>query len=288
MLKEGVSQKEIKARLDRMHRQNAFSKSSIQRWYSSFRSRCIQKQNLPKSGTPTKRTPAKIQAVCASVNTNKRFTIRQIAQDVQLSFSCTCRILKENLKLTKRPAKWVPHLLTAAERCHHVNMSQQSWQFLRQRGNPIDTEIAQDESWFHSWDPEPNNKTKEWLAAGEEHPKKVQIECTVRKAMLIVFLDKDGVVHKEFIPDGYGIGAELYLKVLERFMTSLRHRRPHLTTRQGLTQWAFLQDGAPAHHAHDTLAFLRQHHVQILPHPGYSPDLNPLDYWFFNRIKAKV
>ncbi len=31
--------------------------------------------------------------------------------------------------------------------------------------------------------------------------------------------------------------------------------------------------------------FLRSHSINTLPHPGYSPDLNLCDYWFFNHVK---
>ncbi len=123
MMKEGLSQKDMKAKLDRIHGVNALSKSSIQRWHSQFWSRCIQKDNLPKSGAPTKWTAAKIQAVHTSMTNNRRSTIRQLAEDVQLSFGCTQWILKENLKLIKCPAKWVPHLLITDELTCHVSHS---------------------------------------------------------------------------------------------------------------------------------------------------------------------
>ncbi len=288
MLKEGASQAQIKQRLDRIHGNNAFSKSSVQRWCSHFWSGRIQKQNLPKTGAPKKWTAAKIAQVRQIVQTHRCSTLRQISTDVQLSYGCTRRLLKEDLHMRKAPAKWVPHLLTAPERLRRVNLSCASLTLLRRRPNPINCVIAQDESWFFCWDPQAKNMTREWIVPGERRPEKVRIERTVQKVMLVAFIDKSGVVYREFVPRGLGIGAELYLAILQRFMRALRRKRQRLATQNGRTSWVFLQDGAPAHRARDVVRFLRDESVQILPHPGYSPDLNPLDYWFFNRIKAKV
>ncbi len=52
--------------------------------------------------------------------------------------------------------------------------------------------------------------------------------------------------------------------------------------------WVLLHDGAPAHRSLLVHNLLTHHNVQVLPHPGYSLDLNPMDYWFFNKVKSKV
>ncbi len=104
--------------------------------------------------------------------------------------------------------------------------------------------------------------------------------------MLVVFFDKDGIIHHEFIPNGRGIGKVLYQEILVRFREALCRRRPHLW--HDPDGWALLQDGAPAHTADATLHFLQYHSIQLLPHPLYSLDLNPCDYWIFNRIKSPL
>lgn len=146
--------------------------------------------------------------------------------------------------MKKAPAKWVPHLLTDAEKQHRVQMSRDSLQMLCHRIDPIDTVIAQDESWFHCWDLEPKFATREWIVPRDLWPEKVRIERTVQKVMLVAFLDKDGVMHKEFVPDGRGIRAELYLQILQRFLVSLRRRRPQLA--MGSDTTTFLNSRTPS------------------------------------------
>src|SRR5690606_21825087 len=41
----------------------------------------------------------------------------------------------------------------------------------------------------------------------------------------------------------------------------------------------FMQDGAPCHSAKSTIAYLREHHINLLKdHPPSSPDLNPIEH----------
>lgn len=40
----------------------------------------------------------------------------------------------------------------------------------------------------------------------------------------------------------------------------------------------FMQDNAPSHSARITQAYIREHHLEILPHPSNSPDLNPIEH----------
>ena len=45
---------------------------------------------------------------------------------------------------------------------------------------------------------------------------------------------------------------------------------------------------APAHTALATKAFLDENGLKTLPHPPYSPDLSPCDFWLFPILKEKL
>jgi [histone H3]-lysine36 N-dimethyltransferase SETMAR len=47
-------------------------------------------------------------------------------------------------------------------------------------------------------------------------------------------------------------------------------------------------DNARPHVALETKTFLEAKKVKTLPHPPYSPDLAPCDFWLFKTIKAQL
>ncbi len=285
MIKEGTPVREVIARMQNLHGNNCLSVSSIRRWCAWFQSGQDRIQNLPKTGAPKKRNAKKVAEIRALVTQDRRSSIREISRQVGLSFGCVQKSLHKDLQLKKRSARWIPHLLTPDQKVRRVAQARAALQQIRSRTRPIDRVVAQDESWMFTWDPAKKEATKEWLRADEPRPVKPRIERSTVKTMLVGFIDRQGVIHREFVPDGHGISSEVYIQILGRFQEALKKSRPGLA-RSG--RWTLLQDGAPAHTACPTRRWLGDHNITTLPHPGYLPDLNPMDYWFFDKLKAAV
>ena len=59
--------------------------------------------------------------------------------------------------------------------------------------------------------------------------------------------------------------------------------------RRKLSSGIFLQhDNAPAHTSKRTLEEFEKLRIETLPHPPYSPDLAPSDYWLFSEMKKPL
>ena len=54
------------------------------------------------------------------------------------------------------------------------------------------------------------------------------------------------------------------------------------------TKIIFHQDNAPCHKSMKTMAKLSELGYELLPHPPYSTDLAPSDYWLFAHLKKKL
>lgn len=105
------------------------------------------------------------------------------------------------------------------------------------------------------------------------------------KSMLVIFFDIHGVVHREVVPKGQTDIAAFYCDILRRLREDIRRKRPDLW-RNG--NWVLQHDNAPAHTALKTHEFLGQTNSVVAPHPPYSPDLAPADFFLFPKMKSKL
>ena len=87
------------------------------------------------------------------------------------------------------------------------------------------------------------------------------------------------------------VNSQRYIEVINTFSNDLRRT---LTQYQRRRAW-FQQDGAPPHTANDTIEYINElfrrrvialgSDFEWAPH---SPDLNPLDFWFWGAAKESV
>ena len=94
------------------------------------------------------------------------------------------------------------------------------------------------------------------------------------KTMLVIFFNWQGVIHKEFVPDGETINAVDYKGVMERLLNRIWHVRPGMCESG---DWFLLHDNAPSHNMTIVKQILAQRKVTVLDHPPYSPDLAPAE-----------
>ena len=127
--------------------------------------------------------------------------------------------------------------------------------------------------------------SSQWKIASSPQLKKVRQAKSNVKTMLIAFFNIDGLVHHEHIPRGQTVNKEFYRTVLQRLHNAVhRHRSEKL--RSG--NWILQHDNAPAHRAVTTNEFLAKHNILALPHPPYSPDLAPCDFFLFPQLKKTM
>jgi len=101
--------------------------------------------------------------------------------------------------------------------------------------------------------------------------------------MLVIFFDWQGVIHKQFVPEGETINAVYYKVVMERLLNRIRRVRPGMCESG---DWFLLHDNAPSHNATIVKQFLAQRKVTVLDRPLYSSDLAPADYFLFPKVKS--
>jgi len=115
--------------------------------------------------------------------------------------------------------------------------------------------------------------------------KKARMSRSKIKVMLVVFFDWKGIVHHEFVPHGQLVNKQLHQEVLVRLRDAVRRKRPELWENQ---TWMLHHDNALAHASLLICSYLTKHQKPIVPHPPYSPDLAPADFFLFPKLKTTL
>jgi len=102
--------------------------------------------------------------------------------------------------------------------------------------------------------------------------------------MLIVF-DSQGIVHKEFVPEGETVNAEFYKGVMDHFLKRIQRVRPGAVCSR---DFLLLHDNAPAHNAASICQFLNQKNVTTLYHPPNSPDFNSTRLFSVPQVENEI
>ncbi|KAM8701714.1 hypothetical protein ACLKA7_005457 [Drosophila subpalustris] len=144
--------------------------------------------------------------------------------------------------------------------------------------------ITMDETWIHHFTPESNRQSAEWHAAGESRPKRPKTQQLAGKVMASVFWDAHGIIFIDYLQKGQTINSDYYMALLERLKDEIAKKRPRMAKKKVL----FHQDNAPCHKSMKTMAKLNELGFELLPHPPYSPDLAPSDYWLFADLKKML
>ena len=86
---------------------------------------------------------------------------------------------------------------------------------------------------------------------------------------------------KDYLPRDNTVNGQYYADLLTKLRKVVTRKRG-ITCTQNLP---LLQDNAPSHKARLAQVTANDLNIEILPHPPYSPDLAPSDFFVFPNLK---
>jgi len=146
----------------------------------------------------------------------------------------------------------------------------------QQRKNFLHRIVTEDKKWIFYDNPK---KKKYYAKSGQSLP--LTSTSTPRpnihdsKIMLCIWWDQKGLVYSELLKPGDSITDDRYRLQLIR---ALREKRPEYEQRHDKV--ILLYDNARPHVIKIVKKYLETFKWDVLPHPLYSPDIAPFDYWF--------
>lgn len=280
LVSENRSPIEIHRRLKTQFGDQTFDVSTVRYWVRMAKQNLLNLTDLPRSGRPkTGRTDELKMKVDQKIQENRRITQRQLAQQLGISQATVHRIIQD-LQYRRICAKWVPKLLTMEMKAQRKEMCEQLLQRYWQEGETfLQNLVTGDESWVSHYDPELKATSTEYRHRSSPRHKKIRTERATGKIMLTIFWDMRGVVHQEYLPKGMTINSDRYVVTLKKLKQRILRIRPE--NRRFILQ----HDNARPHTSRLTRESISSLHFDVVPHPPYSPDLAPSDFYLFRHLK---
>jgi len=139
-----------------------------------------------------------------------------------------------------------------------------------------------DKSWVYHYDPENKRQSMEYRHPGSPSVKKFRTVPSAKKVMLTIFWDARGVLDMEFLTKGSKVNSDSYCATLLSLKQRIRRIRPERNT------LLLHHDNTRPHCSAQTQDAMTSLKFTVVPHPPYSPDLAPSDFWLFPKLKETL
>jgi hypothetical protein len=117
LVKENVGPTEIWTRLYSQYVELTLSKTQVKVWHKKFREGREAIENTSHWRRPrTSTNSSNVAAVRKLIEDDRRLTITQISQELQISCGSMQSIIKNELQYRKITARWVPKLLSGEQK----------------------------------------------------------------------------------------------------------------------------------------------------------------------------
>ncbi|CAI6344606.1 unnamed protein product [Macrosiphum euphorbiae] len=285
-VKLGKSATETFEMIKKAFEDEAMSRSKTFEWHKRFIEGREDINDDSRAGRPsTSRNVEMVAKVRKIIRSDRRMTIRELSTECNISFGSCQTILTEDLGMRRVCAKMVPKLLSQDQKNHRIEVCQNLKERTQNDPGFIKNVITGDETWVYGYDIETKRQSSQWKSVTSPRPKKARQVRSNVKTMLITFFDIKGLIYYEFVPTGQTVNQTYYKEVLIKLREKIRKKRPDQFQNRS---WLLHHDNAPAHSALSIREFLADKQIPVVPHPPYSPDLAPCDFFLFPKIKTDL
>jgi [histone H3]-lysine36 N-dimethyltransferase SETMAR len=283
---EGVEYTEIHNRLKNIYKDSAPHRTTVCRWANEFKRGRQSIEDDPRTGRPaTAQNEETIDKVQNIVMEDRRIAIEQLADILKISSGSVHTILHDQLRLSKVSARWVPRMLTDVHKQARLNICQQLLdRCADDEDGFFDRIVTGDETWVHYFDPETKRASMEWKHPESPPPRKFKVKSSAGKLLLSVFWDARGVLLIDFLEQGHTITGQYYSNLLVKLRGNIKSQRRGMLRRGVLLQ----DDNASPHKCELSKKTVADLGFESVPHPPYSPDLAPSDFYLFGKLKEQL
>ena len=186
--------------------------------------------------------------------------------------------------MRKLTARWVPKFLSDEQMATRASVCSSLLKRFRSKDDFLLRLVTVNETWVHYYEPENKAQSRQRVGPGSPRPKKFKTQPSAGKMMATVFWDAKGVIMLDVLPKRRTINCVYYANLLDQLITAIREKRRGKLSKGVLLQ----QDNARVHICKVTMDAVERNGYELIPHPTYSPDLAPSDFFLFPNLKNDI
>jgi histone-lysine N-methyltransferase SETMAR len=277
---KGLKARDIQAELQSVYGPEACQLTAVKKWRTRFMQGRTDLFDDPRSGRPLTHDLA--EAISSMLGERPFSSCKVLSRHFRIAKATCLRILHDKLGLKKFHLRWVPHSISSnqkSERVSYSNLLLAALEESRQTG--FERLITGDESWFYISYPHESV----WAASREDVPERLRQKIDTEKCLISILWSVNGIHSLLDIPKGMTYNtAFLCDTVIPSLIADITSRG----RRKTLKGFMVHMDNAPAHNSRRSQERIEATKAKRLPHPAYSPDLAPSDFFLFGYLKEKL
>jgi histone-lysine N-methyltransferase SETMAR len=270
------SNREILAKLQLAYHEDALCLRAVEKWAARFRAGQETVDDETRPGRPAISDLS--EAILQFLERQPHSSSRDISKALYLPKTTVLRIMHE-IGLHFFAPRWVPYRLSDAQKADRVTICKNLIDMMISLG-PKQAKylITGDESWIY-WD---NQLRGMWAEDRDDVPPNVNRMVSSKKTMVSAYFTRWGFVSIEFLPQGQNYNSQFFIEtVLPSIEMKLSQRRPRLRA----TGAHLHMDNAKPHRSKKSIEKAGEMGFVLVPHPPYSPDIAPSDFFLFGYLK---
>jgi len=140
----------------------SLSRAQVFQWHARFKTGRTSVDDDEGTGRTTScTTPETVARIQELLRQDRRLTIRDIAEEMEVGYGTCQRVLTEELGMYRAAAKFVPRILTANQKQQRVNICTEIRQLASNDETFLSRVITGDESWVYGYEPETKQQSSQ-------------------------------------------------------------------------------------------------------------------------------
>ena len=280
MFDEGLHYEDIQKQLDIEFGQQAFKKSTIYKYLKKAKLGLPLVEECPYTGN--RLDQQLLITLQQEVDYTPYFSFRSLAYKLNSTPSLIYRYMTQQLHLVFKHTMWIPHDLEFEDKMKRKNLSLQLYQILQKcQTLGYHNIITGDQSWFlYNYAPE-----GAWVLEDEEAPVFSKSKICIEKMMITIIWGVYGTYIIDDLPEGAHYNSQYFI---EHVLMPLEEKEKIIWPgRRERKIWLHL-DNCRVHNSKVTTEEIESSIFKRTPHPPYSPDIAPSDFYLFGYIKGQL